>query len=150
MGCPRSAYKFGFMQRREFGRRLFAASALVGLRTLVPRAGVLGSMIAACSSRSERGQEGSPDGSTSGAHSPVIVIGSGYGAAVAALRLTERGIPVTIIEKGRLWDMPGPDGLVFCNNMMPDGRSMWFREETAGPVKNFMGFPTGLPIPKQA
>ena len=138
------------MHRREFGRRLFAASALLGLRTVVPRAGVLGSMTAACSSRPEHAREGSPDASTPGAHSSVIIIGSGYGAAVAALRLTEKGIPVTIIEKGRLWDMPGADGLVFCNNMMPDGRAMWFREETAGPVKNFMGFPTGLPIPKQA
>jgi cholesterol oxidase len=135
------------MDRREFGRRLLEASALLGLRTLVPRAsvGVLGATLAACSSR-----EGSPDPSTPGAHSPVIIVGSGYGAAVTAMRLTQRGIPVTLIEKGRLWDKPGSDGLVFCSNIAPDERAMWFQETTAAVVKKFMGFPTSFPVPKKA
>src|SRR5688572_7077544 len=129
------------MHRREFGRRLLAASAVLGLRTLVPRAGLLGATLAGCSSS---------EGSAAPGHSPVIVVGSGYGAAVTALRLTQKGIAVTLIEKGRLWDTPGDDGLIFCSNVKPDGRSMWFEETTAAVVKKFLGFPTSFQVPKQA
>lgn len=37
---------------------------------------------------------------------PAIVIGSGFGGAVAALRLAERGIEALVIERGRKWDQP--------------------------------------------
>ncbi len=33
----------------------------------------------------------------------VIIIGSGFGGSVAALRLTERGYQVTVLEKGKRW-----------------------------------------------
>lgn len=36
----------------------------------------------------------------------AIVIGSGFGGAVAALRLAERGIETLVIERGRCWDQP--------------------------------------------
>jgi len=81
---------------------------------------------------------------------PVIIVGSGYGAAVTALRLTEKGFRVTLIEKGRLWDTPGADGLIFCSNVSPDERAMWFQETTAAVVKKFLGFPTSFPVPKKA
>ena len=51
------------------------------------------------------------------------------------MRLTQKGIRVTLIEKGRLWDKPGADGLIFCSNVAPDGRAMWFQETTAAVVK---------------
>lgn len=35
---------------------------------------------------------------------PAIVIGSGFGGSVAALRLAERGIETLVIERGRKWD----------------------------------------------
>jgi hypothetical protein len=58
----------------------------------------------------------------------VVIIGSGYGSAVTALRLTERGIPVTMLEMGRLWNKPQADGRVFCSPLAPDGRAMWFQD----------------------
>jgi cholesterol oxidase len=36
----------------------------------------------------------------------VIVIGSGFGGAITARRLAERGMNVLILERGRRWDVP--------------------------------------------
>jgi cholesterol oxidase len=135
------------VRRREFGIELLRLSALLGARVIGPRLGMglgaAGGLAACSSSESEPNKSGSD-------HGPVIIVGSGYGASVAALRLTEKGIPVTIIEAGRLWNEPGPDGRVFCHPASPDGRAMWFRDETLGPIKQFLGFPTALKVPRQA
>ncbi|MEV0927591.1 GMC oxidoreductase [Streptomyces spongiicola] len=71
-------------------------------------------------------------------HTPALVVGSGYGAAVTALRLGEAGIPTLVLEMGRLWDTPGPDGKVFCSTRAPDHRSMWFRTRTEAPLAQFL------------
>ncbi|WP_037604978.1 GMC oxidoreductase [Streptacidiphilus rugosus] len=72
---------------------------------------------------------------------PVLVIGTGYGGAVTALRLTQAGVPVAMVEMGRSWTTPGSDGKVFCNMLKPDGRSFWLRTETDQPVGYFLGAP---------
>lgn len=71
---------------------------------------------------------------------PALVIGSGYGGAVAALRLTQAGIATHIVEMGRSWDTPGPDGKIFSGMLNPDKRSTWLSDTTSQPVSNFMGF----------
>ncbi|RNL70822.1 GMC oxidoreductase [Streptomyces sp. I6] len=71
-------------------------------------------------------------------HTPALVVGSGYGAAVTALRLGEAQIPTLVLEMGRLWDTPGPDGKVFCSTRAPDHRSMWFRTRTEAPLAQFL------------
>jgi cholesterol oxidase len=80
----------------------------------------------------------------------VVIVGSGYGAAVTALRLTERGFAVTIIEMGRMWDKPGSDGKLFCAPFSPDGRAMWFRDKTAAVIRSFGPISTAFSVPKQA
>ncbi|MFF4499316.1 GMC oxidoreductase [Streptomyces sp. NPDC001401] len=70
--------------------------------------------------------------------SPAIVVGSGYGGAVAALRLGQAGIRTVVLEMGRLWNAPGSDGKVFCNTANPDQRSMWFRSRTEAPLATFL------------
>ncbi|WP_407078119.1 GMC oxidoreductase [Streptomyces sp. NPDC001642] len=69
---------------------------------------------------------------------PAIVIGSGYGGAVAALRLGQAGIATLVLEMGRLWNTPGPDGKVFCSTAAPDQRSMWFKTRTEAPLATFL------------
>jgi cholesterol oxidase len=69
---------------------------------------------------------------------PAIVVGSGYGAAVAALRLGQAGLRTLVLEMGRLWNTAGSDGKVFCSTSAPDQRSMWFRTRTEAPLATFL------------
>ncbi|MEV7444293.1 GMC oxidoreductase [Streptomyces sp. NPDC091204] len=71
-------------------------------------------------------------------YAPAIVVGSGYGSAVAALRLGQAGVRTVVLEMGRLWDGPGPDGKVFPSTSAPDHRSMWFRTRTEAPLAQFL------------
>jgi cholesterol oxidase len=83
----------------------------------------------------------------SGDHVPALVVGSGYGGAVTALRLTRAGIPTAVVEMGMAWNTPGPDGKVFCTMLSPDQRSYWLRTETDQPVNYFLGFGVNKSIP---
>ncbi|MFI1566022.1 GMC oxidoreductase [Streptomyces sp. NPDC020490] len=69
---------------------------------------------------------------------PAVVVGSGYGGAVAALRLGRAGIRTLVLEMGKLWNTPGSDGKVFCSTIAPDERSMWFRTRTEAPLATFL------------
>ncbi|GAB93530.1 putative oxidoreductase [Gordonia rhizosphera NBRC 16068] len=54
-----------------------------------------------------------------------IVIGSGFGGAVAALRLGQAGYTTTVFERGRRWPIRA-DGNTFATFTKPDGRAAWF------------------------
>jgi cholesterol oxidase len=69
---------------------------------------------------------------------PVIVVGTGYGGAVAALRLAESGVPVVMLEMGNFWTKPAADGNIFSKTLTPDGRTMWFKTKTEAPLKTFL------------
>lgn len=91
----------------------------------------------------------SPDSPiATGARVPVLIIGTGYGGSVAALRLAEAGIDVHMIEMGMAWDAPGEDGKIFTSATQPDYRSYWLRTKTKQPVSNFFGFPIDKAIPR--
>ncbi|MEU0369759.1 GMC oxidoreductase [Streptomyces sp. NPDC006283] len=83
-----------------------------------------------------------------GAHVPVLVIGTGYGGSVAALRLAMAGVDVHMAEMGMSWDTPGPDGKVFANTTSPDHRSFWLRTRTKQPLSHFLGFPLDKDVPR--
>lgn len=54
----------------------------------------------------------------------AIVIGSGFGGAVAALRLAEAGIHPIVLERGRRWSVTEAQN-TFATLRNPDGRSSW-------------------------
>ncbi|ASR37890.1 cholesterol oxidase [Prauserella marina] len=67
----------------------------------------------------------------------AVVIGTGYGAAVTALRLGEAGIQTVMLEMGRLWETHAGDN-VFSGMLKPDKRSMWLKERTQMPLASFL------------
>ncbi len=72
-------------------------------------------------------------------HYSAIVVGTGYGGAVAALRLGEAGVNTLMLEMGMLWDKPASDNKIFTKSSNPDGRSMWFKHKTEAPLSAFFG-----------
>ena len=56
----------------------------------------------------------------------MIVVGSGFGGAVTALRLTQAGVPVLLLERGREWKT-GPNANTFPNPTRPDKRVLWHK-----------------------
>ncbi|WP_434443687.1 GMC oxidoreductase [Lentzea sp. E54] len=79
---------------------------------------------------------------------PALVIGTGYGGSVAALRLAQAGVDVHMVEMGMAWDTPGADGKIFANTTTPDQRSFWLRTKTKQPLSHFLGFPIDKAIPR--
>ncbi|MFC6083462.1 GMC oxidoreductase [Sphaerisporangium aureirubrum] len=79
---------------------------------------------------------------------PALIIGSGYGGAVAALRLSRAGVDTHVVEMGMAWDTPGIDGNVFCNMLLPDERSYWLRNRTQQPFGYLLNLPVDRPIPR--
>lgn len=68
---------------------------------------------------------------TSAQDQPVeaLVIGSGFGGAVAALRLGQAGINTLIIERGRRWPITSAQN-TFATYRNPDGRAAWLSPKT--------------------
>ncbi|WP_227984906.1 GMC oxidoreductase [Nocardia spumae] len=72
-------------------------------------------------------------------HTEAIVVGSGFGAAVAALRLAEAGISNTVLERGSRWPND-PQREIFTGDDLPDGRGFWHRTSFTGVTKVPMEF----------
>jgi cholesterol oxidase len=63
----------------------------------------------------------------------AIVVGSGFGGAVASLRLGEAGIETLVLERGLRWPIT-PAGNTFCTIGSPDGRAAWLSNTTILPA----------------
>ena len=69
----------------------------------------------------------------------AIVVGSGYGGGVSALRLGEAGVDTLILERGRLWDAPDEDGKRFSKMLPADTRAGWFSSVPPSLVSSYRG-----------
>jgi cholesterol oxidase len=77
---------------------------------------------------------GPSDGGTVQAR--VVIIGSGFGGSVTALRLAQAGIPSIVLERGKRWPITA-DYNTFSHLLFADRRSTWLSEQTVlpfGPV----------------
>lgn len=72
----------------------------------------------------------------------VLIIGSGFGGAVTALRLAQAGISSVMLERGKRWPLtPAQD--TFSSLTSPDGRSAWLSDVALlgapKPIDRFVG-----------
>lgn len=67
-----------------------------------------------------------------------LIVGSGFGGSVAALRLAEAGIGATVLERGRRWALGE-----FCSMREADERAAWMSRSThvgiSVPVRPYAG-----------
>lgn len=72
----------------------------------------------------------------------AIVVGSGYGGAVAALRLGEAGIGTLVLERGRRWTIDDPTtNATFATFEQPDGRAEWLNDTGTSRTPAYEGQP---------
>ncbi len=82
---------------------------------------------------SQKARAGTVGGLSNPIESEAIVIGSGFGGAVTALRLAQAGVQTLLLEKGRRW-VRSAQSDTFSPYIYPDGRSTWLSNTTVVPL----------------
>src|SRR3954447_11302923 len=76
-------------------------------------------------------------------HVEALVIGSGFGGSIAALRLAQAGVNVVVLERGRRWPITDRQD-TFCTFENPDGRASWLSDVTTDLAANPIDVYTGV------
>lgn len=108
-------------------RSLLAGAAGFGAATLIPSA----ARAATIATRRESHR--------------VVVIGSGFGGGVTALRLGQAGVPVTVLERGRWWPT-GPNAETFPHpGLKPNDKRLLFYGTTPAALRGLQTL-VGTPL----
>ncbi len=152
------------MDRRKFGRLVLQSAAALGVRSIAaPFLAACGEGDAASAlggARLDAGVEPrafdanvarAADAAEADARTvrerEALIVGSGYGASVTALRLVQAGVRVTMLEMGRAWDKPGKDGKIFCSILGADERAMWMKKKLSAVIQTIYGISTSFDVP---
>ena len=66
-------------------------------------------------------------------HTQAVVIGSGFGGSIAALRLAQAGIQVTVLERGQDWPIDNWRD-IHTYEPLRDGRGVWHQTKLRTPI----------------
>lgn len=83
------------------------------------------------------GRAFAPNQLTNGSSFQVIIVGTGYGSAVTALRLGQAGIKCLMLEMGMDWKK---SGMKFSGMAWAEKQSTWLRNTTVAPFANYRLF----------
>lgn len=143
---PESQITDKFPVQRVVGGQHRRATATVSRRFLSASAGIAaGAALGAGFLEFQR----RPPAKSSRSHYPAIVVGSGYGGGVSALRLGQAGTQTLILEKGRHWNRPDEDGRRFTRMLPADNRAGWFTDVPPSLVPSYMGISVDPGGPEQ-
>ena len=115
------------MQRRKFIKSMGLGLGVVGSSAAMSGCQTL------AKGAVQSGLQSDPKPIKQAGHFSNIVVGSGYGGAVSALRLSEQGHKVLILEMGMRWDRT-PNHTTFCKMINADERSSWFKNWPSAPI----------------
>ena len=119
-------------------KKLEAGHFRVGRRNFVrlTAAGAAGVYFTGCDGDPPSSDAGMADGSVDASQAiervRALVIGTGFGGSIAALRLAEADVPVTMLERGKRWPITSEFD-TFTTTQAPDGRCAWLHREPVLP-----------------
>jgi cholesterol oxidase len=113
------------MSRRDFLKAAASVSGMVAGSAMVPNTARAGNFLTNLKYQALVPEIYRPV-SRPPVYSKAIVIGSGFGGAITALRLARAGIQTTILERGSRWPND-PWRQTFATDALPDARGYWQR-----------------------